>query len=107
MLGLAWGGETEPKKIMTRSSLKGPFLDSFLFQELFKKVSRLQKRALKFRNRQSVIFPSFVARSFNIHNGLRFLRVKILKTMVGHKLGEFAFTRKRHVYKKKTKKKKR
>jgi small subunit ribosomal protein S19 len=91
---------------MTRSSSKGPFLDSFLFQELFKKASKLRKRALKFRNRQSVIFPSFVARSFNIHNGLRFLRVKILENMVGHKLGEFAFTRKRHIYLKKKKKKK-
>lgn len=88
-----------------------PFIDPFLFGELFKKKDNSSNsksesskpRILRIRSRGSIIYPSFVHRSFGVHNGRKFLRVKITKAMVGHKLGEFALTRQKHVYKSKKK----
>lgn len=39
-----------------------------------------------------------------VHNGKQFISIKINKNMVGHKLGEFAFSRKIYQYKKGKKK---
>jgi len=110
---------------MTRSSIKGPYVDPYLWNEIFKKKKGLVKKfrkdetlrknkssrrilvkVLKIRSRGSVIFPALINRSFGVYNGLRFLRVTIKKSMVGHKFGEFAFTRRKHVYKSKRKGKK-
>jgi ribosomal protein S19 len=36
---------------------------------------------------------------FEVHNGKEYLPVLVTQDMVGHKLGEFAFTKKRFTYK--------
>ena len=78
---------------MTRSIWKGPFVDPSLFKPFDKVWSR-----------RSMVIPSFVGKEVRIYTGKAFLRVKITEQMVGHKLGEFASTRKRPIHKKKTKK---
>ena len=70
---------------MARSLKKGPYV----FDRLLKKVQELnknnKKEVIKTYSRRSTIFPDFVGHTFAVHNG---------EEMVGHKLGEFAMTRK-------------
>ncbi|KZS89309.1 ribosomal protein S19/S15, partial [Sistotremastrum niveocremeum HHB9708] len=49
--------------------------------------------------RACTILPSFVGIRFMVHNGKSYLPVTVTQDMVGHKLGEFAPTRKRFTYK--------
>jgi len=43
--------------------------------------------------RACTIVPEFVGFTFQVHNGRHFLDVFVTEDMVGHKLGEFSFTR--------------
>jgi len=43
--------------------------------------------------------PNFVGLKFQIHNGKKYDDITITEDMVGHKLGEFAPTRKNFTYK--------
>lgn len=78
---------------MSRSLKKGPFVDP----KLAKKVSVLSKddrTIIKTWARASTIAPEFVGRTIAVHNGKVHVPVFITENMVGHKLGEFAPTRK-------------
>ena len=41
-----------------------------------------------------MILPSWIGLRFGVHNGKEFLPVQITPNMLGHRLGEFAFTTK-------------
>lgn len=77
---------------MTRSLWKGPF-------------SEIATKNQKIWSRRSVILPFLVGKQIMIHNGKSFLTLKVTDEMIGHKLGEFASTRKKAFHKKKTSKK--
>jgi len=47
--------------------------------------------------------PQMVGSKFGIHNGHQMIVVVIKEEMVGHKFGEFSFTKKTPIHKKKTK----
>ncbi|MEK7629794.1 MAG: 30S ribosomal protein S19 [Patescibacteria group bacterium] len=77
---------------MSRSSLKGPYVD----KKLLKKVSRLKpgdRTVIKTWARSSEISPEMVGFVFGVHNGKDFIEVRATEDMVGHKLGEFSLTR--------------
>lgn len=76
---------------MSRSLKKGPFVESSLMEKI-KKAQRGQ--AIKTWSRSSTIIPEMVGLTFAIHNGKDHIPVKINEEMVGHRLGEFAPTRK-------------
>ena len=79
---------------MARSLKKGPYV----FDRLLKKVQELnnsgKKEVIKTWSRRSTIFPDFIGHTIAVHNGKEFIPVYITEDMVGHKLGEFALTRK-------------
>ena len=78
---------------MPRSLKKGPYID----EKLMKKVSKLKqgdKTIIKTWARSSTITPEMVGFNFGVHNGKEHTPVFIIEEMVGHKLGEFAPTRK-------------
>lgn len=78
---------------MSRSAKKGPYVD----EKLLKKVSRLtpgDKTVIKTWARASTITPEMVGFTIGVHNGRAHIPVRIIENMVGHKLGEFAPTRK-------------
>lgn len=78
---------------MSRSVKKGPWVDP----KLLKKISKLKpgdKTVVKTWSRDSVISPEMVGFTFGVHNGKIHIPVAIIEEMVGHRLGEFAFTRK-------------
>ena len=79
---------------MGRSLKKGPFVA----QKLLAKIDALnaagQKKPIKTWSRASIIVPDFVGHTFLVHNGKDFPSVYVTENMVGHRLGEFAATRK-------------
>jgi len=77
---------------MSRSLKKGPYID----QRLLKRVLNNPKRGTKFKtwSRDSTIAPEMVGFTFEVHNGKTHIPVFVTENMVGHKLGEFAPTRK-------------
>ena len=78
---------------MSRSVWKGPFVDPSLIKKVEKLKDRSSKPPIKTWSRKSTIIPEFVGFSFLIHNGKKFIPIKISEEMVGHKLGEFSPTR--------------
>lgn len=79
---------------MARSLKKGPFADKYLLDKVEKLNKDNKKEVIKTYSRRSTIFPSFVGHTFAVHNGKDFIPVYVTEEMVGHKLGEFAATRK-------------
>ncbi|BDU67768.1 MAG: 30S ribosomal protein S19 [Candidatus Tyloplasma litorale] len=79
---------------MSRSLKKGPFVDEHLMKKVEKALAEKSKKPIKTWSRRSTIFPNFVGLTFQVHQGKEFINVYISEDMVGHKLGEFAATRK-------------
>ena len=78
---------------MPRSVWRGPFVDPSLIKKVEKLKNKTDKQPIKTWSRKSTIIPEFVGHSFLIHNGKKFIPIKISEEMVGHKLGEFSPTR--------------
>ena len=81
---------------MSRSVWKGPFVDPSLLKKVEKLKGKSNTAPIKTWSRKSTIIPEFVGHSFLIHNGKKFIPIKISEEMVGHKLGEFSPTRQFH-----------
>ena len=81
---------------MSRSVWKGPFVDPSLIKKVEKQRSTANSLPIKTWSRKSTIIPEFIGISFLIHNGKKFIPIKISEEMVGHKLGEFSPTRQFH-----------
>ncbi len=78
---------------MTRSLKKGPFVP----EHLLKKVERAKRgelKEIKTWARASMITPEMVGLEIKVHNGRTHVAVRVSENMVGHRLGEFAPTRK-------------
>ena len=67
------------------------------FTEQEKKLIENLKRSNKVKThvRDMVILPFMVGKTIGIHNGKDFVYVVITEEMIGHRLGEFSFTRKK------------
>ncbi|MDE1857109.1 MAG: ribosomal protein S19 family protein [Candidatus Micrarchaeota archaeon] len=52
-------------------------------------------KPIKTHIREAVILPSWIGMKFAVHNGKEFKEIEITANMLGHRLGEFAFTTKR------------
>ena len=78
---------------MSRSVWKGPFVDPSLIKKVEKLKTQINPTPIKTWSRKSTIIPEFIGISFLIHNGKKFIPIKISEEMVGHKLGEFSPTR--------------
>ena len=77
---------------MSRSLRKGPHVDARLLGKVAA-MGAQEKRPIKTWSRSCTIVPEFVGHTFSVHNGRKFLPVYVTERMVGHKLGEFSFTR--------------
>ncbi len=78
---------------MSRSTKKGPYVDAKLLAKILKQNESGEKKLIKTWRRSCTVVPEFVGHTIGVHNGRRFLPIYISEQMVGHKLGEFAFTR--------------
>ena len=79
---------------MARSIKKGPFCDEHLMKKVKNAIENGDKKVIKTWSRRSTIFPEFIGLTFAVHNGKEHVTVYVTEEMVGHKLGEFAPTRK-------------
>lgn len=85
---------------MKRSKWKGPYLDF----NIIKNITLLnKKKSLPIISRKSLIISKFIGIKFNVYNGKTFTEILVSKEMVGHKFGEFSFTRSLFSFKKKKK----
>ena len=78
---------------MARSLKKGPFVD----ESLVKKIEALNvngnTKMVKTWSRRSTITPEMIGHTIAVHNGRKHIPIYINANMIGHKLGEFSFTR--------------
>ena len=79
---------------MARSLKKGPFVDAHLMKKVEEVNKSGKKEVIKTWSRRSTIYPECVGLTFGVHNGKEHIPVYVTEDMVGHKLGEFALTRK-------------
>ena len=79
---------------MARSLKKGPYVFDRLMNKVIEMNNNGKKEVVKTWSRRSTIFPEFIGHTFAVHNGKEFIPVYVTEDMVGHKLGEFAPTRK-------------
>lgn len=78
---------------MARSLKKGPYIDEKLLAKV-KKIKPGSKTIIKTWARACTITPEMVGFTFGVHNGREHIPVFVTEEMVGHRLGEFAPTRK-------------
>ena len=76
---------------MARSAKKGPYVDPKLLK---KTLVWDKKNPIKTWSRSSEISPEMVGCMFAVHTGKNFIDVRVTEEMVGHRLGEFAPTKK-------------
>jgi len=83
---------------VARSIKKGPYVA----ESLSKKIERLnessQKQIVRTWSRRSMVTPDMIGHTIHVHNGKLFMPVFVTDNMVGHRLGEFAPTRKQAVH---------
>ena len=79
---------------MGRSIKKGPYIEPSLTRKIEKFKATDSRKPIKTWSRRSTISPDFVGLNFQVHNGKTFDNLFVTENMVGHKLGEFAPTRK-------------
>ncbi len=78
---------------MSRSTKKGPYVDEKLSKKILESLSSGKRTGIKTWARACTIIPDFVGATVQVHNGKKFIEVRITEQMVGHKLGEFSPTR--------------
>ena len=78
---------------MARSLKKGPHIDGHLLKKIEDLNQKNDKKVIRSWSRRSTISPEMVGHTIAVHNGKKFIPVYITENMVGHKLGEFSFTR--------------
>ena len=78
---------------MGRSLKKGPYVDAKLLKRIEDMNESGRKRVIKSWSRRSSITPEMIGHTIAVHNGKIHIPVYVSDNMIGHKLGEFAPTR--------------
>lgn len=78
---------------MSRSLKKGPYVNAKL-QAKITSLAPGAKDAIRTWDRACTITPEMVGFTIGVYNGKTHIPVFVVEDMVGHKLGEFAPTRK-------------
>lgn len=78
---------------MARSVKKGPYVHPSLLRKIERMNEDGQKQIVRTWSRRSMITPEMVGHTLHVHNGKLFMPVFVSENMVGHRVGEFAPTR--------------
>jgi len=78
---------------MSRSLKKGAYVNPKLMKTINLMNEKGEKKIIKTWDRSCMIPPEFVGHTIAVHNGKKHIPVFISENMVGHRLGEFSFTR--------------
>jgi small subunit ribosomal protein S19 len=78
---------------MARSVKKGPFIAHHLLKKIERINKPCEKGVVATWSRATIIVPIMIGHTISVYNGREHLPVYITDQIVGHKLGEFSFTR--------------
>ncbi len=79
---------------MSRSVWKGPFS-----QLKYNLTDITHNKETRVWSRSSMILPLQVGKEYKVYNGKKWIPIKVIEDMVGHKFGEFSSTRGKIVHK--------
>ena len=90
---------------MARSVWKGPNQASCFLRKKYQTIysEKKKQKRINMYARSSAVAPDYVGKKVHIHSGHTLVPILITELMVGHKFGEFCFTRKKTNHAKKTK----
>ncbi|MCL4389092.1 MAG: ribosomal protein S19 family protein [Candidatus Marsarchaeota archaeon] len=75
---------------------------SLAYRKLLEKIEKFKnekkQKPIRTHTREAVILPSWIGLTFEVHNGKTFQPVSITANMLGHRLGEYAYTTKSVVH---------
>ncbi len=83
---------------MARSIKKGPYVEASLEKQIQQRNESGSKQIVRTWSRRSMVVPDMIGQTIHVHNGKLFMPVFVTENMVGHRLGEFAPTRKQAVH---------
>jgi small subunit ribosomal protein S19 len=83
---------------MARSVRKGPYVEASLLEKINRLNQSGKREIVKTWSRRSMVVPDMIGHTFHVHNGRLFMPVFVTENMIGHRLGEFAPTRKPPVH---------
>jgi len=83
---------------VARSLKKGPYVQASLDRKIGRARAAGSKQIIRTWSRRSMVIPDMIGMNFHVHNGKLFMPVFVTENMVGHRLGEFAPTRKQAVH---------
>ena len=78
---------------MARSVKKGPYVEEKLLRRIQNMNETGQRQIIRTWSRRSMVTPEMLGHTLHVHNGKLFIPVFVTENMVGHRLGEFAPTR--------------
>jgi small subunit ribosomal protein S19 len=78
---------------MTRSLKKGPFVAHHLLFQIESIIKDTEKKTIVTYSRSSTVIPIIIGYTIAVHNGREIIPILITDQIIGHKLGEFSFTR--------------
>ena len=80
-----------------RRTIKRGFTDQqkILLEKIKKAKQGAYKKDIKTHLRDMIVVPDMLGLTISIYNGKEFVAVNIIPEMLGHRLGEFAMTRKK------------
>lgn len=78
---------------MARSLKKGFYVNAKILKKIKAMNEKSEKKIIKVWDRASQIIPDMLGFTFAVHNGKQFVSVYATEDMLGHRLGEFSFTR--------------
>jgi small subunit ribosomal protein S19 len=78
---------------MTRSLKKGPFVAQHLLKQVEYLIKKNEKKTITTYSRSSTVVPIIIGYTIAVHNGSEHYPILITDQIIGHKLGEFSFTR--------------
>ncbi len=83
---------------MARSVKKGPYVQDSLAKQIERLNVSGSKNIVRTWSRRSMVVPDMIGHTIHVHNGKLFMPVFVTENMIGHRLGEFASTRKQTVH---------
>lgn len=78
---------------MARSLKKGFYVNPKLYKQVQEMNESGEKKVIRVWDRACHILPDMIGFTFAVHNGRQHVSVYVTEDMIGHRLGEFSFTR--------------
>ncbi|MCL5007524.1 MAG: ribosomal protein S19 family protein [Candidatus Marsarchaeota archaeon] len=89
-------------KMLKSRQRRSVIRNSLKYRMLSEKIAEQKKsgssKPVKTHIREAVIMPSWIGMTINVYNGKEFQQLTISANMLGHRLGEYAYSTKRVVH---------